>query len=49
MLPVTFVYFCYGWTLWLFLGWLPQYFKNQYSLDLKDSGFVRDGGFFLPE
>ena len=29
--------FLYGWTLWLFLSWLPQYFKNQYSLDLKDS------------
>jgi sugar phosphate permease len=37
MLPVTFVYFCYGWTLWLYLSWLPQYFKNQYSLELKDS------------
>lgn len=37
MLPVTFVYFCYGWTLWLFLGWIPQYFKNQHHLDLKNS------------
>jgi len=25
MLPVTIVYFCYGWTLWLFLSWIPQY------------------------
>jgi len=24
MLPVTFVYFCYGWTLWLFLTRLSQ-------------------------
>src|SRR3954451_21223870 len=23
MLPVTLVYFCYGWTLWLYLNWLP--------------------------
>src|SRR5437667_175128 len=23
MLPVTVVYFCYGWTLWLYLNWLP--------------------------
>ncbi len=37
MLPVTFVYFCYGWTLWLFLSWVPQYFKNQLHLDLKAS------------
>src|ERR1700741_2960647 len=36
MLPVAFVYFCYGWTLWLYLSWLPQYFKNRYSLELND-------------
>lgn len=46
MLPVTFVYFCYGWTLWLFLSWLPQYFKNQYSLDLKDSALFAMAVFF---
>lgn len=23
MLPVTVVYFCYGWTLWLYLAWIP--------------------------
>jgi MFS family permease len=46
MLPVTFVYFCYGWTLWLFLSWLPQYFKNQYSLDLKDSALFAAAVFF---
>ena len=26
MMPVTAVYFCYGWTLWLYLAWIPQYF-----------------------
>jgi sugar phosphate permease len=46
MLPVTFVYFCYGWTLWLYLSWLPQYFKNRYSLDLKDSALFATGVFF---
>jgi MFS family permease len=46
MLPVTFVYFCYGWTLWLFLSWLPQYFKNQYSLELKDSALFAMAVFF---
>src|ERR1051325_11792841 len=25
MLPVTLVYFCYGWTLWFFLAWIPSY------------------------
>jgi sugar phosphate permease len=46
MLPVTFVYFCYGWTLWLYLSWLPQYFKNQYSLELKDSALFSTVVFF---
>src|SRR5260370_29784967 len=35
MLPVTIVYFCYGWTLWLFLTWLPSFFLHTYKLDLK--------------
>ena len=34
MLPVTLVYFCYGWTLWLFLSWIPQYFIHSYDLDI---------------
>ena len=46
MLPVTFVYFCYGWTLWLFLSWLPQYFKNQHNLDLKSSALFSMAVFF---
>ncbi|HET6305890.1 MAG TPA: MFS transporter, partial [Rhodopila sp.] len=37
MLPVTIVYFCYGWTLWLFLSWIPQYFLHGFQLDLKKS------------
>lgn len=37
MLPVTVVYFCYGWTLWLFLSWIPQYFLHNYDLNLKKS------------
>ena len=28
MMPVTIVYFCYGWTLWLYLSWIPQYFLH---------------------
>ena len=37
ILPVTAVYFCYGWTLWLYLNWLPSYFVHEYKLDLKGS------------
>jgi MFS family permease len=37
MAPVTVVYFCYGWTLWLYLSWTPQYFLHSQHLDLKDS------------
>ena len=34
MLPVTIVYFCYAWALWLFLTWIPQYFEHGYDLKL---------------
>jgi len=37
MAPVTVVYFCYGWTLWLFLSWIPQYFLHNFTLDLAKS------------
>ena len=37
MWPVTLVYFCYGWTLWLFLSWIPQYFLHSYNLNLGKS------------
>jgi sugar phosphate permease len=32
---VTFVDFCYGWTLWVFLTWLPSYLKDARGFDLK--------------
>ena len=37
MAPVMFVYFCYGWTLWTFLSWVPLFMKHAYNLDLKNS------------
>ncbi|GBU19482.1 MULTISPECIES: MFS transporter [Methylobacterium] len=46
ILPVTITYFCYGWTLWLFLGWLPTFFKQSYGLDLKNSALFASGVFF---
>jgi MFS family permease len=45
MLPVTVVYFCYGWTLWLFLTWIPQYFLHSYDLDLKKSALFASAVF----
>jgi MFS family permease len=46
MWPVTLTYFCYGWTLWLYLNWLPLFFKNSYSLDIKNSALFASGVFF---
>jgi MFS family permease len=46
MLPVTLVYFCYGWTLWLFLSWLPSFFMHSYNMNLKDSAIFAAGVFF---
>ena len=46
MAPVTIVYFCYGWTLWLFLSWIPQYFLHSHNLDLKKSAIFASGVFF---
>ena len=46
MAPVTLVYFCYGWTLWLFLSWIPIYFLQNYKMDLKHSALFASGVFF---
>jgi MFS family permease len=35
--PVTVVDFCYGWTLWLFLSWIPAFFFENYHLNLQSS------------
>jgi MFS family permease len=45
MIPVIVVYFCYGWTLWLFLSWIPSFFKNQYHLDLQNSALFASAVF----
>lgn len=46
MWPVTMVYFCYGWTLWLFLSWIPQYFLHSYDLNISKSALFSSGVFF---
>jgi MFS family permease len=45
MLPVTAVDFCYGWTLWLFLSWIPSFFYQNYQQDLKQSALFSTGVF----
>jgi MFS family permease len=45
MRPVTFTYFCYGWALWLYLSWIPQFFLNNYRLDIKQSAIFAAGVF----
>jgi len=46
MLPVTAVYFCYGWTLWLYLNWLPSFFLHEYSLNIGRSALFSSVVFF---
>jgi nitrate/nitrite transporter NarK len=37
ILPVTLTYFCYGWSLWLMLTWLPTFFQENFHINLKAS------------
>ena len=46
MTPVTIVYFCYGWTLWLFLSWIPLYFLHNHHLQLQKSAIFASVVFF---
>jgi sugar phosphate permease len=46
MLPVTGVYFCYAWTLWLYLAWIPLFFLRNYGLNLQGSAVFSAGVFF---
>jgi MFS family permease len=43
ILPVTLVDFCYGWTLWLFLTWIPSFFLENYHLNLGTSALFSVG------
>jgi len=46
MLPVTVVDFCYGWTLWLFLSWIPAFFFENYHLNLQSTAVFSAGVLF---
>ena len=43
ILPVTIVDFCYGWTLWLFLSWIPSFFLENYHLNLQATAMFSVG------
>ncbi|HEX3863515.1 MAG TPA: MFS transporter [Stellaceae bacterium] len=43
--PTMFVYFCIGWTGWLFVTWMPSLFLHNYGLNLKSSSFFVSGTF----
>ncbi|MGI4796694.1 MAG: MFS transporter [Janthinobacterium lividum] len=45
MLPTTLVYFCYNWTLWLYITWLPSYFVQAHGLNIKESALFSCGVF----
>jgi len=36
ILPVTFVDFGYGWTLWVFLTWIPTFLSDTYGLPISE-------------
>jgi MFS family permease len=44
--PLTLVDFCYGWTLWLFLTWIPSFFAENYHLNLRSSSWFAAGVLF---
>ncbi len=45
MWPVAVVYFCYGWTLWMYLNWLPSYFLHEHKLQLSRSALFSSAVF----
>ncbi|TCL05516.1 MFS transporter [Sodalis ligni] len=45
ILPVTLVFFCHAWTLWLYLSWLPSFFVGEYGINLKTSALFTSGVF----
>jgi sugar phosphate permease len=45
MWPVAVVYFCYGWTLWMYLNWLPSYFLHEHTLQLGRSALFSSAVF----
>jgi MFS family permease len=45
LLPVSGVYFCYNWILWLMLDWMPLYFMHNFHLNIKKAVIFTSGVF----
>jgi MFS family permease len=45
LLPVSGVYFCYNWILWLMLDWMPLYFMHSFHLNIKKAVIFTSGVF----
>ena len=43
--PSAAVYFCYGWTGWLYFTWLPSFFLHAHNYDIKSSSIFVSGVF----
>jgi len=48
VIPLTAVFFCYAWILWMFLSWMPLYFQHKYGQSMEWSavlsGLLLGGG-----
>jgi MFS family permease len=47
MWPVTLTYFCYGWCLWLYLSFLPLFFKDRFMLSNDDAALFASIVYFV--
>ena len=47
MWPVTLTYFCYGWCLWLYLSFLPLFFKDRFMLSNEDAALFASVVYFV--
>ncbi|HWZ48871.1 MAG TPA: MFS transporter, partial [Herbaspirillum sp.] len=46
MSPTIGVWFCQGWTFWMFLSWIPLFLLTQYKIDLKSPAMFTACVFF---
>ncbi|XBS69806.1 MFS transporter [Acerihabitans sp. KWT182] len=47
MAPTICVWFCQGWTFWMFLSWIPLFLLTQYRVDIKSSAIFTASVFFF--
>jgi MFS family permease len=44
--PISAVYFCYGWTGYMYFTWLPSFFMHGYNMNIRSSALYASGVFF---